>query len=252
MQAWTTAGQPETHPKPWGRPGAFTTFRVFAGGKTPFLDQHLGRLLDSAKRLHLPWLPPLDEIHNRTSAYLDELGNDFSGLVRICLFEDLLGLSDRPANSDGNPVEGWLIHHRRPEPLAKSTSEKDLYGALSELEVEKEDWVIIDPKDNDIRETATSNLIFCSGNELLIPEKFILQGVVLRQLLPLLQQNFSVTRGVPKDSDLSTFDEILLCGSGRGVAPLNALSELGWNSSGNENFNQVRQLYDSLIEQACA
>ena len=252
MQAWTTAGKPDTHPEPWGRPGAFTTIRVFAGRKTPFLDQHLERLLDSAKRLLLPWLPPLDEIHNRTSSYLDELGNDFSGLVRICLFKDLLGLSDRPANSDGNPVEGWLLHHRRSEPLAKSTADKDLYGALSELEVEKEDWVIIDPKDNDIRETATSNLIFCSGNELLIPEKFILQGVVLRQLLPLLQQNFSVTRGAPKDSDLSTFDEILLCGSGRGVAPLNALSELGWNSSGNETFNQVRQLYDSLIEQACA
>jgi len=79
-----------------------------------------------------------------------------------------------------------------------------------------------------------------------------LQGVVLRQLLPLLQQNFSVTRGAPKDSDLSTFDEILLCGSGRGVAPLHALSELGWSSSGNETFNQVRQIYDSLIEQACA
>ena len=178
MQAWTTAGQPETHPEPWGRPGAFTTFRVFAGCKTPFLDQHLDRLLDSAKRLQLPWLPPLDEIHNRTSAYLDELSNEFSGLVRICLFEDLLGISNRSAISDGNPVEGWLIHHRRPEPLAKSTADKDLYGALSELEVEKEDWVIIDPKDNDIRETATSNLIFCSSNELLIPEKFILQGVV--------------------------------------------------------------------------
>ena len=252
MQAWTTAGQPDTHPEPWGRPGAFTTFRVFAGRKTPFLYQHLDRLLDSAKRLHLPWLPTLDEIHNRTSAYIEELGNDFSGLVRICLFEDLLGLSDRPANSDGKPVEGWLLHHRRSEPLAKSTADKDLYGALSELEVEKEDWVIIDPKDNDIRETATSNLIFCLGNELLIPEKFILQGVVLRQLLPLLNQNFSVTRATPKESDLSTFDEILLCGSGRGVAPLNALSELGWNSSGNETFNQVRQLYDSLIEEACA
>ena len=59
MQAWTTAGQPDTHPEPWGRPGAFTTFRVFAGGKTPFLDQHLDRLLDSAKRLHLPGFPHL-------------------------------------------------------------------------------------------------------------------------------------------------------------------------------------------------
>ncbi len=252
MQAWTTAGQPDTHPEPWGRPGAFTTFRVFAGGKTPFLDKHLSRLLDSAKRLHLPWLPPLDEIHNRTSAYLDELNNEFSGLVRICLFEDLIGLSDRPASSDGNPVEGWLLHHRRPEPLAKSTADKDLYGTLSELEVEKEDWVIIDPKDNDLRETATSNLIFCSGNELLIPEKFILQGIVLRQLLPLLASEFSIIRGAPKDSDLSDFDEILLFGTGRGVAPVTGLSELGWNSGGNESFNRVRQIYDSLIEQACA
>ena len=252
MQAWTTAGQPETHPEPWGRPGAFTTFRVFPKRKTPFLPQHLDRLLDSARRLNLPWIPAPDELLARTTEYLNRYGDEFTGLVRLCLFEDLIGLSDRPANSDGNPVEGWLLHHRRPEPLAKSTADKDLYGALSELEVEKEDWVIIDPKDNDLRETATSNLIFCSGNELLIPEKFILQGIVLRQLLPLLASEFSITRGAPKDSDLYDFDEILLCGTGRGVAPVTGLSELGWNSGGNEIFNRVRQIYDSLIEQACA
>jgi len=145
-----------------------------------------------------------------------------------------------------------LLHYRRPEPLAKSTAEKDLYGAIAELEIEKEDWVIIDPKDNDLRETATSNLIFASGRDLLIPEKFILQGVVLRQLLPILQSEFSVVRGTPQDSDLSDFSEILLCGTGRGVAPLTTMSELGWNSQGEDTFNQVRQIYDSLIEEACA
>ena len=66
----------------------------------------------------------------------------------------------RPAESDGNPVEGWLLHYRRPDPVIKSTKEKELYGSLSELEITKEDWVIIDPKENNIRETATSNLIF--------------------------------------------------------------------------------------------
>ena len=30
------------------------------------------------------------------------------GLLRICLFENLIGMSSRPAESDGNPVEGWL------------------------------------------------------------------------------------------------------------------------------------------------
>ena len=252
MQAWTTTGQPESHPDPWGRPGAFTTFRVFPNRKVPFLPNHLDRLLDSARRLHLPWLPHSSEIQDRAHRYIDELGDAFTGLVRICLFEDLLGLSDRPAASDGHPVDGWLLHHRRPEPLAKSTADKDLYGALSELDVQKEDWVIIDPKDNDLRETATSNLIFASGQNLLIPEKFILQGVVLRQLLPLLQSEFSISRGSPKDSDLSDFSEILLCGSGRGVAPLCSLSELGWSTRGDTVFNQVRQIYDSLIEEACA
>ena len=250
MQAWTTVGQPDTHPEPWAAPELLP---LFVSLQVTRLRSWIN--ISTACSI-LPsdfnsWLPPLDEIHNRTSAYLDELSNEFSGLVRICLFEDLLGISDRSAISDGNPVEGWLIHHRRPEPLAKSTADKDLYGALSELEIEKEDWVIIDPKDNDIRETATSNLIFCSGNELLIPEKFILQGVVLRQLLP-PSSKISRSPVVPQRRDLSAFDEILLCGSGRGVAPLNALSELGWNSSGNETFNQVRQLHDSLIEQACA
>ena len=252
MQAWTTTGQPESHPDPWGRPGAFTTFRVFPNRKVPFLPNHLDRLLDSARRLHLPWLPHSSEIQDRAHRYIDELGDAFTGLVRICLFEDLLGLSDRPAASDGHPVDGWLLHHRRPEPLAKSTADKDLYGALSELDVQKEDWVIIDPKDNDLRETATSNLIFASGKKLFIPEKFILQGVVLRQLLPLLQSEFSISRGSPKDSDLSDFSEILLCGSGRGVAPLSSLSELGWSTRGDTVFNQVRQIYDSLIEEACA
>ncbi len=252
MQAWTTTGQPESHPDPWGRPGAFTTFRVFPNRKVPFLPNHLDRLLDSARRLHLPWLPHSSEIQDRAHRYIDELGDAFTGLVRICLFEDLLGLSDRSAASDGQPVDGWLLHHRRPEPLAKSTADKDLYGALSELDVQKEDWVIIDPKDNDLRETATSNLIFASGQNLLIPEKFILQGVVLRQLLPLLQSEFSISRGSPKDSDLSDFSEILLCGSGRGVAPLSSLSELGWSTRGDTVFNQVRQIYDSLIEEACA
>jgi 4-amino-4-deoxychorismate lyase len=252
MQAWTTTGQPESHPDPWGRPGAFTTFRVFPNRKVPFLSHHLDRLVDSARRLHLPWLPHSSEIQDRAHRYIDELGDAFTGLVRICLFEDLLGLSDRPAASDGHPVDGWLLHYRRPEPLAKSTAEKDLYGSLSELDVEKEDWIIIDPKDNDLRETATSNFIFASGKNLLIPEKFILQGVVLRQLLPLLQSEFSITRGSPKDSDLSDFSEILLCGTGRGVAQLTAMSELGWYSQGEDTFNQVRQIYDSLIEEACA
>ena len=92
--------------------------------------------------------------------------------------------------------------YRRKDPIVKSTEDKDLYGSLGELEIEKEDWVIIDPKDNDLRETATSNLIFAQGNELIIPEKWVLNGIVLQKLMPFLEERFSVIRAIPKDQEL--------------------------------------------------
>ena len=87
------------------------------------------------------------------------------------------------------------MHYRRPDPVIKSTKEKELYGTLSELEITKEDWVIIDPKENNIRETATSNLIFVKEEGLLIPDKWVLNGIVLQQLLPFLKDRFTLTSG---------------------------------------------------------
>ena len=134
-----------------------------------------------------------------------------------------------------------------PRSVIKSTKEKELYGTLSELEITKEDWVIIDPKENNIRETATSNLIFVKEEELLIPDKWVLNGIVLQQLLPFLKDRFTLTSGLPQDQDISSFEEILLCGTGRGVAPLTTLSELGWSSQANEIFSTVRSQYEEIM-----
>ena len=166
------------------------------------------------------------------------------------MFEDLLGFSSRLAVSDGNPVEGWLLHYRRKDPIIKSTADKDFYGSLGEMEIETEDWVIIDPKDNYLRETATSNLIFAQGNELIIHEKWVLNGIVLQKLMPFLEERFSVSRAIPKDQDITSFDEIILCGTGRGVAPLTTLSELGWSSQGDEIFSEIRTHYEELLRSA--
>ena len=251
MKAWHKDGATGEHPEPWGLPGVFTTVRVGTGKKISFFDSHLDRLIDSAKRAKLPWVPSPGEITTKVEEFIADIDPNH-GLLRICLFENLIGISSRPAESDGNPLEGWLLHYRRPDPVIKSTKEKELYGSLGELEITKEDWVIIDPKDNDIRETATSNLIFAKEEQLLIPDKWVLNGIVLQQLLPFLRDRFTVTSGLPKDQDISSFDEILLCGTGRGVAPLTALSELGWSSQGNEIFSTIRAHYEEIIESSYA
>ena len=246
MRAWTESGKPTEHLEPWGTAGAFSTLRLFPKNHIPFRRDYLQRLINSAKLLQQPWIPELSEIDKKLDQYLAESTTE-EGLIRICLFNESLAFADRPANSDGQPVEGWLMQYRRPIPAAKSTEEKDLYGRLSELDITSEDWIIIDPKDNDIRESATANLIFVQGNNLMIPEKRILQGITLRHLISRLQDSFSITRSSPLDQDISQFDEVLLCGTGRGVAPLSSLPELGWSSRSNDVFKEVRLIYEQLI-----
>ena len=139
------------------------------------------------------------------------------------------------------------MNYRRPIPNAKSTHEKDLYGRLSELEIASEDWIIIDPKDKDVRESATANLIFVKDGELLIPDKRILKGIILTHILPFLSELYTISHGSPTDQELNDFDEILLCGTGRGIAPLKAIPELGWSSKSDVVFKEIRSLYEKLI-----
>jgi len=247
MHAWTKTGEPTKHLEPWGNAGAFSTLRLFPNRFIPFREAYLQRVLDSAEILQQPWIPELDLLEKRLDEYLSKSPIE-EGLVRICLFEESIGISDRPAISDGKPVKGWLLQYRRPVPTAKSTQEKELYGRLSELDLSSEDWILIDPKDNEIRESATSNLIFIQGDSLVIPEKQILQGIVLRNLLPVLSDSFPIIRSIPKDQDLDQYNEILLCGTGRGVAQLSALPERGWTSSSSVTFIQIRSIYEQLIK----
>jgi branched-subunit amino acid aminotransferase/4-amino-4-deoxychorismate lyase len=251
MHAWTKSGEPTKHLEPWGIPGSFSTLCLFPNQSIPFRQDYLQRLIDSATILQQTWIPTLDFIEKKLDEYLS-ISTINEGLVRVCLFEDSIGISHRSAVSNGKPVEGWLIKHRRPVPAAKTTQDKELYGKLSELDLSMEDWIINDPQDNDIRESATSNLIFVAEDSLVIPEKRILQGVVLRHLLPQLSQNYKTIRSTPIDQEIYKFKEIILCGTGRGVAPLTSLPELGWSSSSDNTFKQIRELYEQLINPAHA
>ncbi len=246
MHAWAKSGEPIKHPEPWGIAGAFSTLRLLPNGYIPFREAYCKRLLDSAHILQLSWIPEESLIDARLNEFLRETETK-DGLIRICLFENSIGFSARSAESDGKKVEGWLLQYRRPIPNAKSTQEKELYGRLSELDLSAEDWIIIDPKDKDIRESATANLIFVKEDQLVIPDKRILKGVVLRKMLPQLSDLYSVIHASPSDQEINEFDEILLCGTGRGIAPLESLPELGWSSTSESAFKKIRSEYEQII-----
>ena len=247
MPAWNKQGQSVDHPEPWGRNGSFSTLRVFPGRLLPFRRDYLDRLLESAEILGLRWIPPMSLLEERLADFLPSLPSRFEGLLRICLFEDCLGFSHRASPPSSEPVKGRLLVHRRPEPRAKSTLDKDLYARLSELDRVKEDWIIIDPEIRDLRESATCNLVFAKGETLTIPESGVLRGIVLNQLLPRLEEHFSIIRSRPAKQEVTDYEEILLCGTGRGVSPLRSIPELGWKSTSGSTFKLIRSIYEDLI-----
>jgi branched-subunit amino acid aminotransferase/4-amino-4-deoxychorismate lyase len=57
---------------------------------------------------------------------------------------------------------------------------------------------------------------------------------------------------MPQDQEISSFSEILLCGTGRGIAPLTSLPELGWSSVSNDTFTKIRTFYEEILQTAGA
>ena len=248
--AWDREGASVPAPEPWGCKGAFTTIRV--EGVTPyplFLNAHLDRLEKSARLLEVVPIVSQPQIRERITIFLSSTQIPTPFLIRACLLENRLALYARPVHPTGPELSAKILRHLRPVPEAKSTFDNELYGRLGELDLGLEDFLIVHPADGRVLESATCNLIFAQGDNLVIPKEDILSGIVLNKLLASMN-GFEIDRHSPRLAELSAFDEIILCGSGREVASLATIPEIGWQRSSEKTFLKLRKNYETVKTQA--
>ena len=248
--AWDRDGASVPAPEPWGCKGAFTTIRVEGTSPSPlFLNTHLARLEESACLLEIKTIVSQVQIRERITTFLHSTQIPTPFLLRVCLLEDCLALYARPANPTGPELSAKILRHLRPVPEAKSTFDKELYGRLGELDIGLEDFLIVHPTDDRVLESATSNLLFARDDHLVVPEEDMLPGIVLSQLLSNINV-FEIDRSSPTLDELVTFDEIILCGSGREVASLATIPEIGWQRSSEKTFLKLRKTYETVKARA--
>jgi branched-subunit amino acid aminotransferase/4-amino-4-deoxychorismate lyase len=244
--AWDRDGVSVPAPEPWGCKGAFTTIRVEGIPPCPiFFNAHLKRLEKSACLLEVVPIVSKSQISERLVTFISSIQIPPPFLVRVCLLEDRLSLHIRSATPTDSELSAKILHHLRPVPEAKSTFDKALYGRLGELDLGLEDFLIVHPTDGRVLESATSNIIFARGDHLVIPEEDILSGIVLNEMLASMS-DFEIERHSPRLDELSAFDEIILCGSGREVASLAAVPEMGWTRSSDKTFLKLLKIYNKL------
>merc|ERR1711965_1068110 len=84
-----------------------------------------------------------------------------------------------------------------------------------------------------ILETGTSNLLFIKHNKIYIPKKDYYEGNTFKffksKMKKIIKKDIFV-------KDLNGYDEILLVGSGKGIASVKSIKQIGWESKNLKQF----------------
>ena len=98
-----------------------------------------------------------------------------------------------------------------------------------------------------ILETGTSNLLFIRHNKIYTPTKGYYEGNTFKFI------KSKIKKVIRKDifiKDLKSYDEILLVGSGKGIASIQTIKQIGWKRKELKKFKVLSKYY-KLITDNC-
>ena len=96
-----------------------------------------------------------------------------------------------------------------------------------------------------ILETGTSNLLFIKQNKIYTPIKDYYEGNTFKFV------KSKIKKVIKKDifvKDLKTYDEILLVGSGKGIASIKTIKQINWKRKNLKKFKVLSKYYQAIIK----
>ena len=216
----------------WGDHGIFTTMWIF--GKQPkilFFENHIKNLIRSLKIYGIKKRFLKKDILKIINKNLNKKIT-YNHLLRIALNKKIISISLRkrlPPKLDFNLK---LINLKRERPQYKNLKYKKILSHLIKMDNSKSDIGLVFEKK--ILESGTSNLLFVKKNKIFTPKKNYYEGNTFK----FFKTKFK--RLIKKDifiNELKSFDEILLIGSGKGVASVKTIKQIGWKR---KNLNQYK------------
>ena len=136
-----------------------------------------------------------------------------------------------------------LVNLKREKPQYKNLKYKKILSYLSKMDNSKSDIALV--KNNKIFETGTSNLLFIKNKKIFTPKKDYYEGNTYKFF------KSKVKRIIKKDilvKDLKNYDEILLVGSGKGVASVKMIKQINWKRKNLKVFKLFSKYYISEIK----
>jgi len=225
----------------WGDHGIFTTMWIF--GKSPkilFFENHIKNLIKSLqmygiKKKYL-YKNILKIINQNLSKKIK-----YNHLLRVALNNKIISISLRKRVSPKSNFDLKLVNLKREKPQYKNLKYKKILRHLSKIDNSKSDIGLVYKKK--ILETGTSNLLFIKHNKVYTPTKGYYEGITFKFI------KSKIKKVIKKDifiKDLKNCDEILLVGSGKGIASIKTIKQIGWKRKNLKKFKVLSKYYKSI------
>ncbi len=229
----------------WGDHGIFTTMWIF--GKPPkilFFENHIKNLIRSLKIYGIKNRYLRKNIQKIINQNLSKKIK-YNHLLRVALNKKIISISLRKRVSPKLNFNLKLVNLKREKPKYKNLKYKKILSYLSKMDNSKSDIGLVCKKM--ILETGTSNLLFIRRNKIYTPSKDYYVGNTFKFF------KSKIKKVIKKDifvKDLKNYDEILLVGSGKGIASIKTIKQIGWKRKNLKTFKALSKYY-KLITKKC-
>ncbi len=226
----------------WGDHGVFTTMWIYGSPpKILFFKEHIKNLVKSAKVYKILKSSIKSDILKLLKKNLPT-NKKYNHLLRVALNKNLLSISLRKRIKPKLNFDLKLVELKRQKPEYKNLKYREILKYLSKLDNSKSDIALCSKKK--IFETGTSNILFIKNEKVFSPTNKFYQGITYKFFIS------KIKKIIKKDilvSSLNEFDEIILIGSGKGVASVKKISQIRWKRKNLKFYNIFLKYYNSAI-----
>ena len=226
----------------WGDRGVFTTMWIFENpSKILFFQEHINNLIKSTKAFSISKSSLRSDILNLIKNNINSKIK-YNHLLRVAVNKKILSISLRKRIKPKLNFNLKLVKLKRQKPEFKNLKYKEIIKHLSKLNNSKSDIGLCSNKK--IFETGTSNLLFVKDDKFFSPIDKFYKGITYKFFKSKIKK---ITRKDIFVNNLKEFDEIILIGSGKGVASVKTISQLGWQRKSLKNYNMLSKYYKLAV-----
>ena len=222
----------------WGDHGIFTTMWIYGSPpKILFFKEHMKNLLRSLKKYKISKTTIDKDINKLIKNNIDTKKN-YNHLLRIALSKKIISISLRKRIKPKLNFTLKLVKLKRDKPQFKNLKYKQILKHLSKMDNSKSDIGLCSSKK--IFETGTSNIFFVKKNKIYSPAKNCYKGITFKffesKLKKIIKKEIMI-------NSIGEYDEILLIGSGKGVASVKTIDKFKWERKSFVIFNLLNNYY---------